>query len=53
MVGIPIVGPALAVAAAAAAIAAGLARVEQIGKVNIPKGYALGGRLPKGECWIY
>ena len=48
LVGIPIVGPALAVAAAAAAIVAGLQRVEQIGKVQIP-GYALGGRLPKGE----
>ncbi|MFZ5986928.1 MAG: hypothetical protein ACOYWZ_07375 [Bacillota bacterium] len=50
LVGIPIVGPALAVAAAAAAVVAGLARVEQIGKVDIPKGYALGGRLPKGEA---
>ncbi len=49
VVGIPIVGPALAVAAAAAAIAAGLARVEQIGKVEIPKGYATGGRLPAGK----
>ncbi|OQY70809.1 MAG: hypothetical protein B6D44_15245 [Ignavibacteriales bacterium UTCHB2] len=48
LVGIPFVGPALAVAAAAAAIAAGLARVEQIGKVQIP-GYALGGKLPKGQ----
>ncbi len=50
LIGIPIVGPALAVAAAAAAIVAGLERVEQIGKVPIPKGYALGGRLPKGEA---
>lgn len=49
LVGIPFVGPALAVAAAAAAIAAGLARVEQIGKVNIPQGYAEGGRLPQGK----
>ncbi|HQI42382.1 MAG TPA: hypothetical protein PK665_14910, partial [Ignavibacteriaceae bacterium] len=49
VVGIPFVGPALAVAAAAAAIAAGLARVEQIGKVNIPQGYAEGGRLPQGK----
>ncbi len=49
VVGIPVVGPALAVAAAAAAIAAGLARVEQIGKVEVPKGYATGGRLPAGK----
>lgn len=49
LVGIPFVGPALAVAAAAAAIAAGLARVEQIGKVNIPQGFAEGGRLPQGK----
>lgn len=50
LVGIPFVGPALAVAAAAAAIAAGLARVEQIGKVNIPQGFAEGGRLPSGKA---
>ncbi|QKJ99934.1 MAG: phage tail tape measure protein [Ignavibacteriota bacterium] len=50
VVGIPFVGPALAVAAAAAAIVAGLARVEQIGKVNIPKGFAEGGRLPQGKA---
>lgn len=50
VVGIPVVGPALAIAAAAAAIIAGLARVEQIGKVNIPKGYAEGGRLPQGRA---
>lgn len=49
LVGIPFVGPVLAVAAAAAAIAAGLARVEQIGKVNIPQGFAEGGRLPQGK----
>lgn len=50
VIGIPFVGPALAIAAAAAAIAAGLARVEQIGKVNIPQGYATGGRLPQGKA---
>lgn len=49
LVGIPFVGPALAVAAAAAAIATGLAHVEQIGKVKIP-GYAEGGRLPQGKA---
>lgn len=48
MVGIPIVGPVLAVAAATAAVVTGLQRVEQISKVKTP-GYALGGRLPKGE----
>jgi len=48
MAGIPIIGPALAIAAAAAAVVAGLQRIEQIGKIQIP-GYALGGKLPEGK----
>lgn len=48
MVGIPIVGPALAAAAAASAITAGLARVSEIEKIQMP-GYAEGGRLKRGN----
>lgn len=50
LVGIPIVGPALAVAAAAAAIVAGMERVNQIEKVKIPQGFAEGGRLSQGKA---
>ncbi len=44
MVGIPYVGPGLAVAAAAAAVAAGLAKVAAITSQQ-PKGYAFGGLI--------
>ncbi|HEX2984476.1 MAG TPA: hypothetical protein VHO28_13115, partial [Ignavibacteriales bacterium] len=52
MVGIPFVGPALAVAAAAAAIVAGMEQVAQINSIAVPSapGYALGGRLKQGEA---
>lgn len=49
LVGIPIIGPGLAIAAAVAATLAGLQRVEEIGKVQVP-GYALGGRLEEGKA---
>lgn len=48
MVGIPVVGPTLAVIAAAAATVAGMQRVAQINSIEV-KGYALGGRLPAGQ----
>ena len=42
MAGIPVVGPALGIAAAAAAVVAGLKTVQEINKVQVPK-KALGG----------
>lgn len=48
MVGIPVVGPALAIAAAGSAIASGMARVAAIESQEVP-GYAQGGRLEKGK----
>ncbi|HEX2984304.1 MAG TPA: tape measure protein [Ignavibacteriales bacterium] len=52
VVGVPFVGPALAAAAATAAIVAGFARVKEINSVSVPSatGYAEGGRLKKGEA---
>lgn len=49
LAGIPIVGPGLAVAAAAAAIAAGLANIAVIQSQEVP-GLAEGGRLRKGQA---
>ena len=53
MVGIPIVGPALAVAAAAAALAAGYARVDQIRSQQFPKKHSGGYIDGPGEEPIY
>lgn len=49
MVGIPYVGPALAMAAAAAAIAFGLAQVAMIAKSKPPQGMRAGGYIDEGS----
>jgi hypothetical protein len=48
MAGIPVVGPALGIAAASAAVAAGLSNVARI-RSSEPSGYATGGLITGGE----
>lgn len=52
MVGIPYVGPALAVAAAAAAIAAGFANIRAIKSVSYGGAYASGGFIESGQVGL-
>lgn len=55
MAGIPVVGPALGIAAAAAAVLAGIQRANAIEAINIKEigGFAEGGRLPKGKMGFF
>lgn len=52
MVGIPYVGPAMAVAAAAAAIAAGFANIRAIKSVNYSGAYDSGGYISSGQVGL-
>ncbi|WDE11343.1 hypothetical protein [Thalassomonas haliotis] len=52
LAGIPIIGPALGVAAAAAAIAAGMANVAQIKSQPISGARALGGPVGNGQTYL-
>jgi len=47
---LPIIGPALGIAAAAAAVAAGLARVELIRRQSVAEGGEIGGRSPHAKA---
>lgn len=49
LAGIPYVGPALGIAAAGAAVAAGLANVNKIRSTDYAGEYALGGNIPAGK----
>jgi TP901 family phage tail tape measure protein len=51
LAGIPIVGPALGIAAASAAIAAGLANVQAIASTNAGS-FAYGGNIPAGQVGL-
>lgn len=52
MAGIPYIGPALGVTAAAAAVAAGLANVQQIKSQNYSGAYEYGGMIPSGKVGL-
>lgn len=52
LAGIPYVGPALGIAAAAAAIAAGVANIQHIKSTSYSGAYAEGGMIPAGKWGI-